>query len=131
MQPSAPPIRVLLVEDNPGDARLIRVYLAEAGPPGFEVAHADRLAPALERLADAGAEVVLLDLSLPDAHGVDTVRRTLAATPEVPIVVLTGLDDEAVALDALQHGAEDYLVKGRVDGPLLSRSIRYAIERKR
>ncbi|HEU0012923.1 MAG TPA: hybrid sensor histidine kinase/response regulator [Longimicrobium sp.] len=129
--PPAAPIRVLLVEDNPGDARLIRVYLAEAGDPGFAVTHADRLGAGLDALAAGGADVVLLDLSLPDAHGTDTVRRTLQAAPEVPIVVLTGLDDESVALDALQHGAEDYLVKGQVDGPLLSRSIRYAIERRR
>ncbi|MET0397382.1 MAG: ATP-binding protein [Longimicrobiaceae bacterium] len=123
--------RILLVEDNPGDARLIRETLREAESFPFELAHADRLAAAEERLAGEAFDVVLLDLSLPDAHGLETVRRTLAAAPEAAIVVLTGLDDETLAVAAVQAGAQDYLVKGRLDGTLLARAIRYAVERKR
>jgi signal transduction histidine kinase len=125
------PTRILLVEDNPGDARLIRETLREAESLPFQLTHADRLAAAEERLAAEAYDVVLLDLSLPDAHGLETVRRTLAAGAEVPIIVLTGLDDEATAVAAVQAGAQDYLAKGRLDGTLLARAIRYAMERKR
>jgi signal transduction histidine kinase len=125
------PTRILLVEDNPGDARLIRETLREAESFPFQLTHADRLAAAEERLAAEAFDVVLLDLSLPDAHGLETVRRTLAAGAEVPIIVLTGLDDEATAVAAVQAGAQDYLAKGRLDGTLLARAIRYAMERKR
>lgn len=128
---STEPTRILLVEDNPGDARLIRETLREAESFPFELALADRLAAAEVRLAAEPFDVVLLDLSLPDAHGLETVRRTLAAAPEAPIVVLTGLDDETLAVNAVQAGAQDYLVKGRLDGTLLARAIRYAMERKR
>jgi signal transduction histidine kinase len=124
-------IRILLVEDNPGDARLLRETLREAEGFPFEMAHAERLAQAAGMLAAHAADVVLLDLSLPDAHGLDTVRRMLEAAPDLPIIVLTGTDDERLALQAVHAGAQDYLAKGRVDGPLLARSIRYAIERKR
>jgi len=126
---SAAPVRILLVEDNPGDARLLRETLREAEGFPFELAHAARLGDAAG-LAE-GAHVVLLDLSLPDAHGLQTVHTMLEAAPELPIVVLTGTDDEGLALRAVHAGAQDYLTKGRVDGPLLARSIRYAIERKR
>ena len=125
------PTRILLVEDNPGDARLIRETLREAESLPFLLTHADRLAAAEERLGAEAFDVVLLDLSLPDAHGLETVRRTLAAGAEVPIIVLTGLDDEATAVAAVQAGAQDYLAKGRLDGTLLARAIRYAMERKR
>lgn len=124
-------IRILLVEDNPGDARLLRETLREAEGFPFEMAHAERLGQAAGMLAGSPADVVLLDLSLPDAHGLDTVRRMLDAAPDIPIIVLTGTDDERLALQAVHAGAQDYLAKGRVDGPLLARSIRYAIERKR
>jgi len=127
----AAPLRILLVEDNPGDARLIRETLRDAGSLAFELRHADRLAAALPQLAARDADVVLLDLSLPDAHGLETVTRALAAAPEVPIVVLTGLDDETVAVQAVQAGAQDYLVKGQVEPGMLSRALRYAMERKR
>lgn len=127
------PIRALLVEDNPGDARLIREMVREARGGRVQVAHAERLASAIERLADPEAvlEVVLLDLSLPDSQGFETFTRLRAAAPLVPIVVLSGLDDETVALRAVQAGAQDYLVKGHVDGDTLVRALRYAIERKR
>ena len=124
-------LRILLVEDSPGDARLIRETLRDAGSLAFELRHVDRLAAALPLLAAREADVVLLDLSLPDAHGLETVTRTLAAAPEVPIVVLTGLDDETVAIQAVQAGAQDYLVKGQVEPGMLARALRYAMERKR
>jgi signal transduction histidine kinase len=125
------PVRILLVEDNPGDARLLRETLREAEGFPFELKHAVRLADAAAAFAECAAEVVLLDLSLPDAHGLDTVRRMLEVAPGTPIIVLTGTDDERLALQAVHAGAQDYLAKGRVDGPLLARSIRYAIERNR
>src|SRR5260370_12786542 len=121
-------IRVLLVEDNPGDVRLCLELLREAGEGHVKVEHVDRLATALERLSNQAFDVVLLDLSLPDAHGLDTLVRAHAHAPSVPIVVLTGLDDQALAVKAVRAGAQDYLVKGRVDGDLLVRSIRQATE---
>jgi diguanylate cyclase (GGDEF)-like protein len=124
------PVRVLLVEDNPGDARLVEILLAEAGT-GFEVRHADTLAAAVEELDRSPSDVILLDLSLPDSSGLETVERVRMVAPEMPVVVLSGRDDEETALQALQGGAEDYLVKGRGDGELMARSIRYAIERKK
>jgi signal transduction histidine kinase len=124
-------VKLLLIEDNPGDARLIREALREVGGERFDLQHADRLATGLARLDEGGLHLVLLDLSLPDSHGLDTVARTHAQAPDVPIVVLTGLDDEALALKALETGAQDYLVKGDADGRALSRAIRYAIERQR
>jgi len=123
--------RVLLVEDNPGDAVLVRVMLRSALNDGFEFAHAELLSEACEQLERDGAACVLLDLSLPDAQDLEAVTRIQAAAPDVPIVVLTDLDDERLALNAVQEGAQDYLIKGRVDDVLISRSIRYAIERKR
>ena len=122
-------IKTLLVEDNPGDARLVREALIEAKDAHFELTHFERLAPALKMLTDEEVDIVLLDLSLPDESGLKTLDRTHSAAPNVPIVVLTGLDDHELALRALQEGAQDYLVKGKVESDLLTRSIRYAIER--
>lgn len=124
--------RVLLVEDNPADARLVRILLSEAGPTAaFEITHVGRLEEAIQRIEGAEFDVVLLDLSLPDASGLETVGRIQSVAPHLPVVVLSGLSDEEVAVQAIQGGAEDYLVKGQGDGDLISRSIRYAIERKR
>ncbi len=125
------PLKVLLVEDNPGDARLVREALAEARGARFALTHVDCLAPALKQLAAGDMDVILLDLSLPDASGLETLSKTHAAAPGVPIVVLTGLDDEEVALKAVYEGAQDYLVKGQMEGRLLTRSLGYAIERQR
>jgi phosphoserine phosphatase RsbU/P len=122
---------ILLVEDNPGDARLLRELLKEASSLRFNLQHVDRMAAAEAAMAAGGADVVLLDLSLPDAHGMETVGRMLRAAPDAAIIVLSGLDDETTALKAVQAGAQDYLVKGHVEGPLLGRAIRYARERKR
>ncbi|HWP29422.1 MAG TPA: response regulator, partial [Chloroflexota bacterium] len=124
-------LNVLLIEDNPGDARLIQEMLAEGRNGVFRLERADRLAGGLARLAAGPVDVVLLDLSLPDGQGLDTFRRLHAQAPHVPVVVLSGLDDEEVAVRAVQEGAQDYLVKGQVDGPLLVRALRYAIERQR
>ena len=125
------PITVLLIEDNPGDARLIRELLADSQRAPFHLECVDRLATGLKRLTGEGIDVVLLDLSLPDSQGLDTFNTTHAQAPHLPIIVLTGLADEELAVAALREGAQDYLVKGQVDGNLLSRAVRYAIERKR
>ena len=125
-------VRVLLVEDNPADARLVEILLSEAGSSAdFEVAHSERFVEALQRLEEATFEVILLDLSLPDSSGLETVSRMRAAAPRTPMVVLSGQDDEEVAFRAVQQGAQDYLIKGQGDGNLLARTIRYAIERQR
>ena len=125
------PINVLLVEDNPGDARLLRETLADAGDHGFELDRVGTLKDGLDRLAQEGVNLVLLDLSLPDSNGLDTFVRVHTEAPGIPIVVLTGLADETLAAAALREGAQDYLVKGRLDPDLLVRSMRYAIERMR
>jgi two-component system, sensor histidine kinase and response regulator len=124
-------LRILLIEDNHGDARLVREALAEAAPGQFELEHVDRLAPGLRRLGGGGLDLVLLDLSLPDSRGLDTFRAVHARAPGLPTIVLSGMDDEAVAVEALGKGAQDYLVKGQVTGTVLVRALRYALERKR
>ena len=124
-------IHVLLVEDNPGDARLFLELVRDTGAGRVRLEHVTRLSLALDRLDSGNFDVVLLDLSLPDEQGLATLTRTHAHAPNVPIVVLTGLDDEALAVKAVRAGAQDYLVKGRVDGDLLVRSMRYATERAR
>lgn len=121
-------VDLLLVEDNPADARLIELLLDEVG--GFRCRRAETLSDAVTAAAAPPPDAVLLDLSLPDAHGIETVERFRAAAPALPIVICTGLDDESVGLMALQHGCQDYLVKGQGDGNLLRRTILYAIERK-
>ncbi|HEX4634350.1 MAG TPA: response regulator [Gemmatimonadales bacterium] len=128
---AAPPIHVLLVEDNPGDARLILEVLTEVGARDFQLEKLDRLEPAIERLRGVAVDVVLLDLGLPDSQGIDTFRRARREAPTQPIIIISGLDDEQVALEAVRSGAQDYLVKGRIEGHLLARVIRYALERKR
>jgi two-component system, cell cycle sensor histidine kinase and response regulator CckA len=124
-------MKALLIEDNPADARLIREMLK--GPPAddIQVEHMERLTAALARLGQEVFDVMLLDLDLPDSQGLKTLTRAQEASRGLPIVVLTGLDDEAFALEAVRTGAQDYLVKGRFDRQLLVRTIRYAVERKR
>lgn len=125
------PLRLLLVEDNPGDARLLQEELKDVASVRFEVRHVTRMAEALAVVGEPGWDVVLLDLSLPDGHGLSNVERLLQAAPALPLVVLTGTDDEQLSMRAVHAGAQDYLVKGQVTGPLLVRALRYAIERKR
>jgi diguanylate cyclase (GGDEF)-like protein len=124
-------LKLLLVEDNPGDAALIREYLRQTPVPSFQLAHVKTLSEALQHLHETRVDAVLLDLMLPDAQGLDTIKPIREAAPDVPVVVLSGLSDEAVAVRAVAQGAQDYLVKGRSDGNLLARAILYAIERKR
>jgi diguanylate cyclase (GGDEF)-like protein len=123
--------RVLLIEDNPGDARLLKEMLAEEPSAPFDLLCADRLSRAIELLSDEKIELLLLDLSLPDSHGLETFTKVYAHSPKVPIIVLTGNDDSALALSAVKAGAQDYLVKGRLERELLVRSMQYSIERKR
>lgn len=121
---------VLLIEDNAADARLLREALIEA-KAAFQLESVARLAAAIDRIALGGVDAVLLDLSLPDSHGMETLVRLRTAASHLPIIVLTHADDDALSAQALREGAQDYLVKGEVDGNLLARSLRYAIERKR
>ncbi len=121
---------VLAVEDNPGDARLLREMLYEEGGYKTVLLHASNMADAEMLLADDAVDIILLDLGLPDAQGLDAVRRARAAAPRLPLIVLTGLDDEEIAGRALQEGAQDYIIKGQIDPRGLLRAIRYAIERK-
>jgi len=128
--------RVLLIEDNPGDARLIREMLADGAPGGlmhetFDLECADRLSTALERLSTGGIDLALLDLSLPDSQGLDTLERVHEGSPDLSIIVLTGSEDEELAVRTLQAGAQDYLLKGQIDANSLVRSIRFARERRR
>ncbi len=122
---------VLLVEDNPGDARLIQESLADSTGNFFDLETADRLGTALRRLSYGGIDAVLLDLALPDSKGQNTFDKARAQAPTVPIIVLTGLGDEALALKMVQEGAQDYVAKIDLNGTILSRAIRYAIERER
>ena len=128
---AASPITVLLVEDNPGDARLILELLGEVQTQAFDLERVERLDHALTRLSRTGVDVVLLDLGLPDSQGLETFMRARRGAPDEPIVVISGLDDERLALEAVRSGAQDYLVKGRIEGHLLARVLRYAVERKR
>jgi PAS domain S-box-containing protein len=124
------PIRMVLVEDNPADARLVRELLRESGSLPTDLVHLRRLGEVVDHLREQPADVVLLDLGLPDSVGIDTVSATIEAAPEVPVVVLTGLRDEAVGAEAVRAGAQEYLVKGDIDGRMLAHVVRYAIERK-
>src|SRR5579862_5816749 len=122
--------RLLLVEANAGDARPLREMFNEAGSRDIEVTHVGCISEAETHLLARGADVVLLDLGLPDVHGLEAVRRAHAAAPHIPLVVLTGMDDESLGAQALHEGAEDYLIKGQIETRGLLRALRYAIERK-
>ena len=123
--------RVLLVEDDHHDAGLVREMLRSGWGADVEITHVEGLEPACEYLADHTVTCVLLDLTLPDVEGLDGLARLRVAAPEVPIVVLSANRDEATAMRAVHAGAQDYLIKGRVDDSLVSRAVRYAVERKR
>ena len=121
---------ILLVEDNPGDVDLIREYLGDSSAGlQFAVTQCDSLASALERLRSDTVDVILLDLGLPDSQGLETFMKMHEHVPSIPVIVLTGLDDMELSLQAVKAGAADFLTKGRVDGDILMRAIRYAIER--
>src|SRR6202166_2743479 len=102
-------LQVLLVEDNAGDAQLLRHMFSKERPGSFELTHLLRMSEAVIHLAKGGVDVVLLDMGLPDGHGLDTVRRAHAAAPAVPVIVLTGLDDETLAAEAMEESAQDFL----------------------
>jgi signal transduction histidine kinase len=124
-------LQVLLVEDNAGDARLLQEMFSKEKAGSFELTHFLRMSEAVVHLAKGGVDIVLLDMGLPDGHGLDTVRRAHAAAPGVPMIVLTGLDDEALAAEAMKAGAQDYLIKGQIENRALPRALRHAIERHR
>lgn len=124
-------IRVLLIEDNPGDAVLVREYLRECRSLRADLVRVERLKEGLVRLKEEAFDVVLLDLHLPDSEGMETFSRLHLAFPKVPLVVLTGLADDEAGVKAVAEGAQDYVVKGDLDARLLERTIRYALERHR
>ncbi|MBN2671263.1 MAG: response regulator [Deltaproteobacteria bacterium] len=123
-------IRILLVEDSPSVALQIQTMLSNSNNPIFEVDHETTLEAALERITDEGIDLVILDLGLPDSEGMETFTRMQERAVDAAMVVFTGVDDQELAFEALRLGAQDYLVKGKVDGALLIRAIRYAMERK-
>src|SRR5450432_992048 len=122
--------RVLLIEDNAGDVRLIQEMFNEAPASRWKLARtAATLADGLESIDSDEIDLVLLDMTLPDSSGIETFTKAHAHAPLVPIIVLSGLDDEELSVRTVHEGAQDYLVKGRIDSQLLARSMRYAIER--
>ena len=123
--------KILLVEDNPGDARFLLETLAEIAQARFELIHRETLAQALDYLAKSSPDILLVDLGLPDAQGLDAVVLLRGAVPHLPLVVLTVTDDESLATRALQAGAQDYLIKAHIDGHWLWRSLSYSLERQR
>jgi signal transduction histidine kinase len=125
-------IKLLLVDDDPGDRKMVKLALARSSNiADFNIETAETLSEATEHLKNKDYDVVLLDLGLPDSQGINTVQKTHEANPNVPIVVLTGLANEEMGLEAIKKGAEDYLVKGKPSEHTLVRIIRYAIERKK
>lgn len=124
-------LAVLVVEDNAVDAELVKALLQHQGPRRFTVDVVGRLDAALLRLREQPPGVVLLDLSLPDAAGLQGLRQIREARPDLPVVILSGTADEETAVQAVSEGAQDYLVKGRIDPDLLARALRYAVERQR
>ena len=124
-------IKILLIEDNPGDVRMIREMLSDIKGARFHTESAEKLSEGLKRLSEVKFDALLLDLGLPDSNGMETLLRVISQYPELPVIVLTGLADEQAGVRAVHQGAQDYLTKGETNSDLLIRSIRYAIERKR
>ena len=123
-------MKILLIEDNPGDARLIQELFRNIEGHSVDIINAESLAQAFDHLKETTFDVVLVDLSLPDSHGLETFRKIAEGHPSLPLVLLTGLNDQDIAIQAVREGAQDYLIKGEVDGQILIRSVDYAIERK-
>ena len=128
---TAQPLRVLVIEDNPGDFDLLQEYLTEEGESSFSLEWADRLASGLACLDRNSIDVVLLDLGLPDSHGVGTLERVIRHAPTIPVVILTGLEEDSLGLEAVQKGAQDYVIKGHITARGIKRAIRYSVERFR
>lgn len=127
----SPQIQILIIEDNDAHAQFLTRLLLTDDVVCFKLATASKLAPGLQLLQEGRYDLILLDLTLPDSDGVETFIRVFECAPEIPIVVLSGIDDVALAIETVQLGAQDYLVKGHVDNHLLVRSLQYAMERKR
>ena len=123
------PLHILLVEDNPGDVRLLQEMFSGERRDSYEITHFPRLGLALNHLAKGGVDIVLLDLGLPDASGIETVRRVRRLAPQVPMIVLSGKDDDATVAEAMLEGAQDFLIKGQIETRALPRALRHAIER--
>jgi signal transduction histidine kinase len=124
------PLHILLIEDNPGDARIVEILLEESDLPNCKIYHFQTLADGVKALMQRDFDVVLLDLSLPDSRGFETLQRLISAKPDVNVVVMTGYTDKALGLNAVKAGAQDFLMKGGFDAELLTKTLRYAIERK-
>lgn len=124
-------IKLLAIEDNPGDLRLIQEMLGETDSIKFDIKSANRFSAGLEHIKKGNIDVILLDLTLPDTRGLETFTSVYEKASEIPIVILSGVDDESTAIKAVINGAQDYLIKGKIDSNLLVRAIRYAIERKK
>jgi signal transduction histidine kinase len=124
-------LQVLLVEDNAGDARLLRDMFSKETAGSFTLTHLTRMSEAEKYLARGGVDIVLLDMGLPDGQGLENLRRARAAAPDVVMIVLTGLEDEALAAAAIKEGAQDYLIKGQIENRALPRALRHAMDRHR
>lgn len=122
-------LKVLVLEDNPGDAFLIKFYLEESTEPVFRVSHAENMADALAFLAKEKFDIILSDMNLPDSFGMDTLKTILGKYPGNLVIVLTGLTDEQVGLQTVRYGAQDFLVKGKFDGQVLVSTVMFAFER--
>lgn len=121
--------RVLIVEDNPGDADILRKLFSELKHNPADLIFADCLSAGLKCAEKKDIDIIILDLQLPDCHGLDTLIRVQGVNPYVPIIILTGINDEGTAIEAIHSGAQDYLVKGQIDSQLLSHSIKYSLLR--
>jgi diguanylate cyclase (GGDEF)-like protein len=124
-------INALLFEDNPGDVLLVKEALSESKIASFNIACVERLSDGLARLAQGGVDIILLDLALLDSFGMDTFKKVKTKAADMPLIVFTSSDDEALALNTIQEGGQDYIIKGQIDSSTLARSILYAIERHR
>ena len=122
-------LKVLLIEDNPGDAFLIKFYLGESTSPVFHVSHSEDVKGGLELLSKEKFDIILSDMNLPDSFGVDTIKAILTNYPGSLVIVLTGLTDEEVGLETVRYGAQDFLVKGKFDGKVLISSVLFSFER--
>ena len=126
--PDGPP-RILMIEDDDADAYILeRLLRTAAGGKDYAIERVDMLNAGLQRLSESGFDVLLVDLNLPDSSGLDTFRRLSASAPEIGVIILSGREDESIAVRLIDEGAHDYLVKGRFDGPLLIRAIRQVID---
>ncbi len=126
---SAQELKVLLLEDNPGDAFLMKFYLGESTSPVFNVSHAETVKAALDLLAEGSFDIILSDMNLPDSFGVDTIKTILGKFPGNLVIVLTGLTDEDVGLETVRYGAQDFLTKGKFDSKVLISSVMFSFER--